>query len=285
MARRSRNTGLAEDLLSIAAKLPWWLSLLVALVIYGVLHNYAGRDIPTATSTREIGTIAAHGFARTLATIGQYVLPLIFVAGALASALSQKKRERLVSRVADSPSPTSLGQMSWQSFEGLVQEAFRLQGYAVRRIGGDGPDGGVDLELRRGSETVLVQCKQWRAFKVGVAVVRELYGVMAAQGAAMGIVVTSGSFTQDAIEFASGRNVRLIAGPELFEMIREVRFAEPHTIEGSLGQAATGTSDARSCPVCGDSMVRREAKRGANAGQAFYGCRRFPACRGTIAIK
>jgi len=27
-------------------------------------------------------------------------------------------------------------------------------------------------------------------------------------------------------------------------------------------------------------MVRREAKRGANAGKAFYGCSRFPGCRG-----
>jgi restriction system protein len=44
--------------------------------------------------------------------------------------------------------------------------------------GGGGPDGGVDLVLRKpggnGSEKFLVQCKQWRALKVGVDVVREL---------------------------------------------------------------------------------------------------------------
>ena len=59
-----------------------------------------------------------------------------------------------------------------------------------------------------------------RAFKVSVQVVRELYGVMAARGAASGIVVTSGTFTQDAIKFASGRNVRLIAGDDLRELVR-----------------------------------------------------------------
>nr|WP_246295105.1 restriction endonuclease [Schlegelella koreensis] len=33
----------------------------------------------------------------------------------------------------------------------------------------------------------MVQCKQWRAFKVGVQVVSEFYGVMAAQGAVGGL--------------------------------------------------------------------------------------------------
>ncbi len=41
------------------------------------------------------------------------------------------------------------------------------------------------------------------------------------------IVVTSGAFTHDAVEFESGRNLRLIAGPELHEMIREARAAKP----------------------------------------------------------
>lgn len=43
--------------------------------------------------------------------------------------------------------------------------------------GGGGAEGGVDLVLRRpgknGSEKFFFQCKQWRAFKVGVGVVRE----------------------------------------------------------------------------------------------------------------
>ena len=40
--------------------------------------------------------------------------------------------------------------------------------------------------LRKDREKFLVQCKQWKAFKVGVTVVRELYGVMAAHGAEIG---------------------------------------------------------------------------------------------------
>lgn len=38
------------------------------------------------------------------------------------------------------------------------------------------------------------------------------------------------------------------------------------------------------CPRCGAPMVKRTAKKGENAGQEFYGCSRFPQCRGIINI-
>lgn len=80
---------------------------------------------------------------------------------------------------------------------------------------------GVDLALARGHERYLVQCKQWRARQVGVSVVRELYGVMAAERVAGGYVVTSGSFTKDAKEFAAARHIELIDGNELSALLRD----------------------------------------------------------------
>jgi restriction system protein len=284
MARRNERKGVVDDLLAIAARLPWWASLIVAVVSFVFLHRIAGQDVGTATSTTDIGAVAARGLLQTLASIGQYIVPLILTVGAVVSVLGQRKRQALVLRVAESDSPAALGEMTWREFEGLVQEAFRLRGYSVRRLGGDGPDGGVDLVLDRGAEKVLVQCKQWRALRVGVAVVRELYGVMAAQGAAAGIVVTSGSFTPDAVEFASGRNVRLIAGPELMELIREAKASAPREVSAVRPHSSSSSLFAPGCPRCASPMVRREAKRGANVGRAFYGCSRYPACRGTVPI-
>ena len=37
-----------------------------------------------------------------------------------------------------------------------------------------------------------------------------------------------------------------------------------------------------SCPNCGNAMVRRTATRGANQGGMFWGCPKFPKCRGQI---
>ena len=65
----------------------------------------------------------------------------------------------------------------------------------------DGPDGGVDLRLRKNGQVVFVQCKHWKARSVGVKVVCELYGVMAAKDFKQGIVVTYGEFTSEAREF------------------------------------------------------------------------------------
>lgn len=39
------------------------------------------------------------------------------------------------------------------------------------------------------------------------------------------------------------------------------------------------------CPKCGAPMVKRVASKGKNAGQEFYGCSRFPACRSIIQIQ
>jgi restriction system protein len=173
-----------------------------------------------------------------------------------------------------------LNGMSWRQFEQLVGEAFRLQGYAVKETGGGGADGGVDLRLTRNGETYLVQCKQWRAFKVGVDVVRELYGVMAAEGAAGGFVVTSGRFTDEAVKFAVGRNVTLLDGVRLKGLIQQAKKTQP----AAPGKASQATTENPRCPICAKAMVRRTAKRGANLGTEFLGCDGYPECKGTQPI-
>ena len=41
------------------------------------------------------------------------------------------------------------------------------------------------------------------------------------------------------------------------------------------------TAGAPSCPRCGSTMIKRTARRGLNAGGQFWGCRRYPRCKGT----
>lgn len=50
------------------------------------------------------------------------------------------------------------------------------------------------------------------------------------------------------------------------------------------GQFTTKENSTPNCDVCGASMVKRVAKKGANTGEGFWGCTRFPQCRGTRAI-
>jgi restriction system protein len=172
--------------------------------------------------------IQEFALARALGGVAQAqaaLLHALYCLGFL-SAWRRKQRQALVSDVAQARNADALDGMSWREFELLVGEAYRLQGYRVTEIGGGGPDGGVDLVLAKGSEKFFVQCKQWKAYKVGVTTVRELYGVMAAKGATGGFVVTSGRFTTDAKDFAQGRNIELVDGPRLFAMIQQARGAQ-----------------------------------------------------------
>jgi restriction system protein len=43
--------------------------------------------------------------------------------------------------------------------------------------------------------------------------------------------------------------------------------------------------DTPACPRCGGSMVWREVKKGPNAGKKFWGCSRFPRCKGLVKAK
>ena len=190
MARKARSSPL-EDLFVITQKLPWWVGVALAIVSYLLLHNFASTETAHVTTTRGLGASAASQIFKSLAYFFQFVLPIVFLAAAVASAFSRRKRIALAGSVADG-AISVIGEMSWQEFEMLVGEAFRLRGYTVTETGGGGADGGVDLVLTKGAEKSPVQCKQWRALKVGVAIVRELYGVMAARGAAGGFVVSAG---------------------------------------------------------------------------------------------
>jgi restriction system protein len=91
-----------------------------------------------------------------------------------------------------------------------VREFCNREGLAT---GSDSGDGGIDLLLRREGRTTLVQCKHWKAWRVGVKEVRELRGVVASERAHYGIVATYGSFTEDAIAFANRNPITLVGWP------------------------------------------------------------------------
>jgi len=282
----SRRQGLFEDLVAIATKFPRWVAVLLAAASYVGLHYIAIGWVAAPSTPKAIGETVVLEMGRTLAGIFQYILPIAFLVGAVVSALGKRKRNALHERAAGSNGLSAIATMSWREFEMLIGEAFRRRGFRVVERGGQGADGGVDLVLFKEGERHLVQCKHWRATKVPVAVVRELFGAMAAEGAASGFVVTAGEFTKDARDFARGRNLELIGGTALAEMIRNARETlqespPPQTAVSLDTAAAIGTNDVVPiCPKCGKVMVKRTARQGTNAGNAFWGCSGFPACRG-----
>ncbi|OGR33141.1 MAG: hypothetical protein A2091_13660 [Desulfuromonadales bacterium GWD2_61_12] len=122
--------------------------------------------------------------------------------------------------------------------------------------------------------------KQWKAYKVGVQPVRELYGVIAAQGAAGGFVITSGEFSADATTFARGLNIQLFNGARLHQLIREAGAMRESPLQNPTPSVPVPA--APNCPKCSQPMVKRRAKQGPQVGKEFWGCSAYPGCRGTV---
>jgi len=302
----AKKTSAVEAFIFLASKLPWWASIALAAASGMFLHALATAAPPTMSDVRHLDTVLTHSVFSGLATFGQFFVPVIFVAGAVASIFRRRKRSHLLNSVSTAGGHTLLT-ISWHDFELLVGEALRRRGYAVQETGANGPDGGVDLVARKDGETYLVQCKQWRSIQVGVPVVRELYGAMAAEGAVGGFVVTSGRFSKPARAFASGRNVQLIDGEQLKLWIAETKKRQPpprpkataERVEPAVERAvepaveaptakvkpAESVADvveptAPACPFCKKTMVTKLARTGKNAGGHFWGCVDYPKCRG-----
>ncbi len=286
-----KNSILIGDLLELSAALPWWVNIILAITIYMALNYYSNLVLePGNVIPGQIGTTVIEQASRTFALYGQYVLPFLFLIGALVSVFRRHKRKNLIQQIDNEKYRNTLQNLTWREFELLVGEAFRMRGFSVTETGGGGSDGGIDLVLRKDNEIFMVQCKQWRAYKVSVSVVRELLGVMVAQGATGGFVVTSGIFTREAHSFAKKQNIELIDGSQLSAMIEKVRKSTAIDPSGTpedtqpLAKQSAPPATSPHCPQCGDGMVKRIAKKGMNAGNVFWGCSGFPKCRGVRAV-
>jgi restriction system protein len=190
-----------------------------------------------------------------------------------------------VSSIPVEPKPTRwsrelLKALEWKRIEQLSAMYFRTLKFRVEEAP-PGPDGGVDLRLYTGSSTtpeILVQCKAWNSWKVGVSEIRELFGVMAASGVNEAAYVTTSTFSRDAIEFSRGKNILLIDGDDL---LRKLLNLMPEDQEHILRAITAGDYTTPTCPSCGVKMVKRQT---GTSGELFWGCPTFPRCRGTIRI-
>lgn len=246
--------------------LPWWVGVALALAAYVWLHDVAA--VPG-----RLGLLLGYEPARTVAGVAQYALPALLLLVAGLSALGRRRAAAPLTQMTASASKAALNTMSWKEFEAVMAEAFRRKGYSVAEKGGVG----ADLVLKQAGKTFLVQCKQWRAIRVGVDTVRELHGVMVEKGAAGGFVVTWGVFTDEALAFARARHIELMDGKALRALTKGVSLPR-RLFRDTL---SVMTINAPFCPECQSRMVKRKVRSGAHAGQVFWRCSRHPDCKGT----
>ncbi|MFA9476946.1 restriction endonuclease [Phycisphaerales bacterium AB-hyl4] len=285
--RKSDADRFLDGLFAFLRAMPWWVGppciliawILFAWVVPGVLNLLSGED--TEPFLQQFFGIVSDVSAM-LAPFAAGFVAVLWLAALVRKAVDARRLDRQTGI-------DSIRALSWQDFEQLLAEAFRWQGYRVY-ITAAGADGGVDLVLEKAGRRTLVQAKQWKSWKVGVKIVRELLGVQVAQQADEVVLATSGQLTREATAFAEANGIRVIDGPQLAELIASVQ----HMPDKPAAPAATpapsaqppdpGTDATAPCPACGAAMVQRTARQGKHAGKSFWGCTTFPACRSTKAM-
>ena len=297
----------ARVLHDLAAAVPWWAWVGAAAVLHALLHLVAEPQTAGPGRAVDPGGFAAAGWWLALTNVLQYLVPALCIVAAVV--LPRRRAERDQTALANDPNAAPpIESMAWREFEPLVVQAFRLQGFQVSEATG-GTDAGTDLLLRKERQSFLVHCKQWRAARVEVPVVQSVHAAMQARGAAGGFVLAAGRFSREAVSFAGGVNIRLIDGPALQALVQQAfvrtgRVAPapapapaPEAREPALAGAPVKSATPPSpdpapsgelvlpCPLCGNGMVKRLAKRGVHAGQYFWGCSKHPECKGTRRLR
>ncbi len=269
MSRRNTSASEAEhffdEIAEISSLLPVWATLPVAALLFILVPL---TDL-TSLNFTDSSSVAKGFVIYFLLAVAKYLIPVALATGAIINILQRIKSYFLFGTIAKQGARKAIANLSWQDFEFLMFEWFKKQGYTAELTGGGGADGGVDIRLHKDGQLYLVQCKHYKAYRVPVMVVRELYGVMATQGAAGGFVVTSGRFTPDAYSFAKDTSIELIDGNKLVTML------DPSDIP----QTQTSNSSETVCPKCGNKLIERSGKFG-----KFLGCSTYPKCNYTKAL-
>lgn len=123
----------------------------------------------------------------------------------------QEINDELIRRLAERPE--LMRELNPRKFEELIAELLRDKGYEVT-LTPRTRDGGRDiLAIKRediGTALTLVECKRHAADnRVGVGIVRGLYGVVSADQATRGLIATTSYFTRDARAFRDKVEYRL----------------------------------------------------------------------------
>ncbi|MGB5080534.1 MAG: restriction endonuclease [Burkholderiales bacterium] len=180
-----------NSLFAILLRSPWWMSIAIA----------AGIVAAARLVLPEVYAFFA-------------ALPFIVIGGV---AGWRQFRAPGAARVADTLEAVRV--MSWRDFSGVLADAFRNEGYAVRRL----DSAAADFELAKDGRISLLGCKRWKAAHTGVDPLRDLDDARRARGAHECLYVAAGEITDGARAFALERNIRLIHGAELAKLLPRIR--------------------------------------------------------------
>ncbi len=182
------------SLFAILLRSPWWLSFVIAAVLGAAAVALLPADY------RVVGVVSTLPFVviGCIAAWRQWQVP---------SAARVARTQQLI------------GAMNWAEFSSALEEAFRRDGYTVRR----GTLPAVDFELERGDRRVVVSARRWKSARTGVEPLRELQSARETLDAHDAVYVVQGGLTEQALPFISRHRIQVWQAMELTRVLHGVQ--------------------------------------------------------------
>lgn len=181
-----------NSLFALLLRSQWWLSIAIAVV----LALLAAALLPDAYKT--IGAISA-------------ATPFIVV-----GAIAAKRQWGLPSNALQAHTSDAVAAMAWPEFSGLLEAAFKRDGYEVVRTN----QAAVDFELARNGRHSLVCARRWKSARIGLESLRALQAAQLKADASEAILISLGDLTDNARPFATEQQIKIWQSAELAQLLR-----------------------------------------------------------------
>jgi restriction system protein len=130
----------------------------------------------------------------------------------------------------------ALADMRWREFSHFVVDAMRHRGYNVD-VNAEALERGQqsDFILQRDGKRWLLSCKHGSAYRIGAQAVKELEDALNFNGAAGGLLVTTGQVQSDARAAAARARIEMLGGTALW---KEIAPLLPESLRDQMATAA-----------------------------------------------
>ena len=172
-----------------------------------------------------------------------------------------------------------LKRLEWRRLEELCAAYFADAGFRTEIVH-ERADGSAQICLYAAGASeasILVHCKPWDAYPIGIKALRELRAAVGAANDPEVVLVTAGRFTPEAAAFAAKERIELIDGAALLEKLAAL---PPEKGAALLKLVTKGDFLTPTCPRC---FIKMTARRSTRQGRRFWGCRNYPRCKLTFA--
>jgi restriction system protein len=180
-----------KSLFAVLLRSPWWISLLIAVLLGLVASALLPADYRVA------GALSGFPFA-------------------VIAAIAAQRQWRLPSAARVQQTQLAASAMAWPAFAALLEQSFQRSGFSVAPAKGEA----VDFSVQRQGRTMLVCARRWKSARIGIETLRALQAAREAAEAPQALCICLGELTDNARPYAAEHGITVWQAADLALALR-----------------------------------------------------------------